>query len=154
MKGDTLIEVLIALAAAVVVISTITTLAIVTLNNAQFSRDQDQSTKYAQEGMEVIRGIRNNNYVGFRSYSGKYCLAEGDTSLGSPVAACNTVNVINKYIRFVTIAQNSGCGAVSTNLTNIVITVLWTDGKCTGGAYCHSSKLTSCFSTVPPVSAP
>lgn len=150
MKGDTLIEVLVALSVAVVVISAITSLGVVSLNNAQFIRDQDQATKYASEGMEILRGIRNSDYIGFRSKSGTYCLGD-DNALGAPVPSCSLPNLDTKYIRSVNIVQNGGCGA---NLVNTTVSVSWIDSKCASGVYCHSSKLASCFSTVPPVSGP
>jgi Tfp pilus assembly protein PilV len=150
MKGQTLIEVLIALATAVIVVSGITVLAISSLSNVQFTKEQDQATKYAQEGMEVTRGIRNNDYIGFRAYSGYYCLAKGQVTFGSAVATCAAKNIDNTYIRSVQIQQNA-CGV---NLANVTVSVAWTDTKCPSGAFCHNSKLTSCFSTVSPIVAP
>jgi hypothetical protein len=44
--------------------------------------------KYAQEGLEAVRKIRNASYVGFRSYNGVYCLGSDETTLGTPIAAC------------------------------------------------------------------
>lgn len=150
MKGTTLIEVLVALAAAVVVITTITVLGVTSLNNVQFTNDQDKATKYAQEGIEMIRRIRNGNYLNFRTNIGLYCLASDQSTLGTPAASCSP-NVEGKYIRSVQIQLNGGCGV---NLMHTAVTVAWTDSKCTAGNYCHSSKLTSCFSTVNPISAP
>lgn len=151
MRGDTLIEVLIALAVATVIISAITVLGTTSLSNAKFVANQDQASKYAQEGLEIVRQIRNSNYVGFASYNGVYCLAKGTTSLGTAVTSCTTPNIDNKFVRSVQITQNGGCGA---NLANTTVLVSWTDGKCTSGEYCHSSKFNSCFSTAPPIPAP
>jgi hypothetical protein len=150
MKGQTLIEVLIALATAVIVVSGITILAISSLNNVQFTRDQDLATKYAQEGMEVIRRIRNSSYITFRGYSGTYCLSKDQTTMGSAVGSCATQNVDSRYIRSVQVQQN-GCGV---NLSRVTVSVAWTDTKCTTGVYCHNSQLTSCLSTVQPIVAP
>ncbi len=151
MRGDTLIEVLIALAIASVVISGITVLGTTSLSNARFVASQDQATKYAQEGIEIVRQIRNSGYVNFANYNGVYCLGQGATSLGAAGASCTTVNIDNAYIRSVQIAQNDGCGV---NLAHAIVAVSWTDGKCASGIYCHSSKLSSCFSTLPPIPAP
>lgn len=150
MRGDTLIEVLIALAIAVVVISAITTLSISSLNNAQYVASQDQASKYAEEGMEIVRKIRNRNYAQYASYGGTYCLAKGATTLGSVANSC-TVNIDNKYIRSVEIEQDGGCG---TGLARTVVTVAWTDGKCNTETFCHTSRLSSCLSTISPVQGP
>lgn len=151
MKGTTLIEVLVALAAAVVVITTVTVLGVSSLNNVQFTNDQHKATQYAQEGIEFVRGLRNSNYDAFKTYSGLYCFGSFQATLGTPTASCTTKNIDNKFIRSVLITQNGGCGL---NLVHTAVTVVWTDSKCTSGNYCHESKLTSCFSTVNPISAP
>lgn len=150
MRGDTLIEVLIALTIAVLVVSAITVLGITSLNNAKFVTTQDQATKYTQEGLEIVRKIRNSNYVAYASYSGVYCLAKNALSLvGGP---CTTANIDNIYIRSVEIQQNViDCG---TNLAYTTVTVSWTDGKCETGTFCHSTKLSSCLSTLPPIPGP
>ena len=149
MKGDTLVEVLVALAVATVVISALTSLGIVTINNVRYIKDEDQSTKYAQEGMETVRNIRDSNYLAFRNYDGRYCLGT-DPTLTNAVASCTITNLEDHYIRSVQVTRN-GCGG---NLSSVTVTVAWSDTKCLSGTYCHSSKISSCFSTVPPVNAP
>lgn len=152
MRGEALIEVLIALTVAVVVISTVTIINISSSNNAKFVKDQSQASKYAQEGMEVMRSIRNNNYGNYKNYSGTYCLSKDQAILGSAVSSCQTANIDSQYIRFVQIQQNGGCGAT---LARTTVTVAWTSTKCSpSGSYCHSSELTSCFSTIPPIIGP
>jgi len=150
MKGQTLIEVLVALAIAVVVVTSITILSITSLNNAQFVRDQEQATKYAQEGIEVMRALRNSNYAGFAAYNNTYCLGAGRQTLGSPAGDCTPTKIDNKFVRSVQIQQD-GCG---TSLSSVVVTVAWNDGKCAGSSLCHSSNNSSCFTTVPPVTGP
>lgn len=151
MRGDTLIEVLIALGIVVVVISAVTVLGISSLSNARFSATQDQAAKYTQEGMEIVRGIRNSNYAGYASYSGTYCLGKDATSLGSSVPSCTTPNIDDLYIRSVEIVQDGGCG---TNLAHTTVRVAFTDNKCSGGSYCHETTLDSCLSTRAPVQGP
>lgn len=150
MRGDTLIEVLVALAIVVVAVSAITTLGITSLNNAKFVAGEEQATKYAQEGMETIRKIRNGNYSAFAGYAGSYCLAKDATTLGP---SCSAPNIDNIYIRSVQISQNDlvRCG---NNLAHTIVRVAWTDGKCAAGAYCHSTEQSSCLSTVSPIQGP
>ncbi len=151
MKGQTLIEILIALGIGGVIISAITVIITSGLNNAQFGKNQNLATNFAQEGLEVVRKIRNNNYDGFRTYSGTYCLGKNQTTLGSAVSSCSSLNV-DAFIRSVHIQQNSGC---SVNGARVTVTVSWTDGKCpTTNLYCHNSQLVSCLSSVNPVQGP
>lgn len=153
MKGQTLIEVLVALTLAVIVISAITVASVSTLNNTQYIRDQSQATKYAQEGSEIVRRIRNSDYVGFRSYTGLYCLADGQSTLGEIDTECDTVNVGSKFVRYVRIAQN-GCNTTNPNVFQVTVTVAYASGKCSTGTFCHKSELVSCLSTTNPVSGP
>lgn len=148
MKGQTLIEVLVALSAVVMIVSAIAVVIIASLNNAQFSRDQDLATKYAQEGMEILRKVRNSDYTTFKSYGGTYCLAKGQASLPSSTTSCTATNVDN-FVRMIQIEQTPGCNPNSAKAT---VTVAWTDGKCqSSSVFCHKTELVSCFSTVNPI---
>jgi hypothetical protein len=142
MKGQTLLEVLIGLSVATLVIGAISVLVLSGLNNSQFVKNQGQATQYAQEGMDIVRGIRATDYIGFRSYQGTYCLGQGQQTLGS-ASLCVSPNV-DAFIRSVSIEQTPGCG---TTLAKVVVTVSWKDARCQGNEYCHKSQLDSCLST-------
>lgn len=149
-KGQTLIEVLVALSAVVIMVSAVAIVIVSSLSNAQFTRDQDLATKYSQEGMEVLRKVRNADYVAFRNYSGTYCLSKGQATLPNASGNCNTRNVDN-FVRFVQVEQTPGCGP---NIAKATVAVAWTDGKCSASnVFCHKAELVSCFSTVNPVRA-
>ncbi|GEM_PF-703140 len=147
-RGTMLIEVLVALSLLGIIIPSITSVVITSLSNAQKSNNQNLATKYAQEGVEVVRQIRNNNYTAFQQLSdGVYCLGKGKTSF-DPLSGCANTPNLDGFIRTVTIQQTPGC---DTNVTFAAVTVSWTDAKCSGGSYCHSSKLVSCFARVNPI---
>lgn len=149
MKGQTLIEVVIAISIIGVVLSGITAVVISSLSNADLSKNQSVATQYAQEGMEIVRQLRNKDYVNFKTYNTNYCLAKGASSLGG---SCDVPNVDN-FIRVIQITQDlPECGGVNT--AKVVSTVSWTDGKCAGSVNCHKSQLVSCVSTVNPIKAP
>src|SRR5574342_63826 len=104
MKGQTLIEVLVALAVAVVVVSAITITSISSLSNVQLVKDQDHALKYAQEGIEIVRKIRNTDYEGFKlNYDGLYCLGDDQNMKSSSV--CDAPNVDDRFFRSVRISQ-------------------------------------------------
>jgi Tfp pilus assembly protein PilV len=150
MKGQTLVEVLIALSIAVVVITAITMLSITSLTNSQSSKNQGQATKYAQEGMEIARKVRNSNYTTFAGYNGTFCLAKGQNTFGAQ-GTCTSPNIDSTFIRSIQVQQNAGCGV---NLARVVVNVTWSDAKCSAGVYCRKSELVSCLSTANPVTAP
>ncbi len=60
-KGQTLLELTIVIAVAVLVIGALTFATIGSLRNASFSKNQAQATKLAQEGIEKVRSIRDRN---------------------------------------------------------------------------------------------
>jgi type II secretory pathway pseudopilin PulG len=148
MKGQTLIEVLVALATAGIVITAITVVVTASLNNAQFTRDQNAATNYAQQGMELVRELRDSDLVTFRSYTGTYCLAKSQTALGTSQSSC--AKNVDAFTRSVVIDQ-TGCGA---NNAKISVSVSWTDGKCPANNNCHSVPLVTCLSTVSTITAP
>lgn len=148
MRGETLIEVLIALALITVVATALAAVVVTSMGNARFSKDQNLATQSAQEGMEIVRRIRDNNYVDFRNIaSATYCLNEGVTALPLP-ADCTSANVSGNFLRKVIITQD-GC---ATNVAKVIVTVSWQDSKCSAAnIFCHTSRLESCLSTVNPV---
>lgn len=62
-SGQTLVELVISMALILIVITAVTILTVKGLQNSQFSRNQVQATKLAQEGIEKMRTIRDNNYT-------------------------------------------------------------------------------------------
>lgn len=60
-KGQSLLEVVIVLGVAGIVLGALIIAVIVGLKNAQFAQNQSKSTKYAQEALEKIKGIRDRD---------------------------------------------------------------------------------------------
>lgn len=60
-NGQSLLELVIVIAVMVVVIGALTFATIASLRNAQFSKNQAQATKLAQEGLEWVRTGRDRN---------------------------------------------------------------------------------------------
>jgi prepilin-type N-terminal cleavage/methylation domain-containing protein len=141
-KGQSLIEVLVALGIISIVTTALASVVVTSMNNAQLSKNQNQALQYSQEGLEVVRLLRDQDYVAFRNYNNTFCLDKGSKTLG---ADCTNPNIDNFFLRKVTIVQ-SGC---SSNVASAVVTVSWADGKCPdNNTFCRSSKLGTCFSTV------
>lgn len=143
-KGQTLIEVLVAITAAVLVISAIAVAIISALNNAQFSKNQNMATQYAQEGMEIIRQIRSSDWSTFNNLStGHYCLDKDSKELVLSIDCGQNVDI---FVREIDIEKNSS--SCNNNQTKAIIQVSWSDGKCTNriNLFCHKVRLVSCFS--------
>ncbi len=60
-SGQTLLEIIVVIAVGVIVVGSLVFATIVSLRNAQFSKNQSEATKLAQEGIEKVRSGRNRN---------------------------------------------------------------------------------------------
>lgn len=168
-SGQTLIEVIAALTAAVIIISAIVSASLNSLNNSEFTRDQNIAAQYNQQGIELIRDMRNQDVASLSATylpDGTYCLASSCTSLHSDSSACwqmtglSCNQNVDKFVREVVVLHNSAdCNATPTPMggylpqilsANIKITVStsWYDNKCTDSShpFCHSVTASTCFS--------
>lgn len=166
-KGQSLIEVLVALAISVVVITAVTLATISALYNSQFSKNQNLASQYAQQGMEIIRKIKVSDPSTFSSLSGEYCMAEGCTLLngnigddcGPPSGNCNSKKTGEIFVREANIdRQSSRCDPDNVGSPSAVeakVSVSWSDGKCPlDNVYCHSAELVSCLSVTDLIPTP
>jgi prepilin-type N-terminal cleavage/methylation domain-containing protein len=155
-QGQTLIEILIAMGIAGVIVTAMTISVTSAINNANYSKNQSLATQYSQEGMEIVKQMQQVNYQTFNALSGRYCLAQTCSSLtvngicGKNPGGNNTncaVNINNNlFIRQVDMLAVGAPLSKCVNSTQATVSVLWTDGKCAMGVYCHSEQLVSCFS--------
>lgn len=178
--GQTLIEVLLALAMAVVIVVAIVSVVIIALDNAQFSKNHNLANAYAQEGMEVLREIRDRSWTEFSglfptqhrclaqnsktvvSRVGPNCVGEGDIFAGG-----------THFIRYISLVGNpppprcrpAGPPPPPPDRTReATVEVRWSDGKCpacapgpncpTGNEFCHQARLVSCFARPPVLQTP
>lgn len=147
-EGQTLVEILVALAAAVTIVTAITIAVITALSNAQTSKNQNLATQYAQEGIEIARGLRNTNFQSFIDSASTstfyYCLPKGSRTLIAKGLACP--QNVDTFVREVAITKNSAsCDSTQTDVT---VSVSWNDGKCTNPSnpFCHQVQLVTCLS--------
>lgn len=155
--GQTLIEVLVGLSAAVVVIAAITSAALTSLNNAQYSRDQNLATQYAQQGMELVRNMRDLDIASVSATflpNDTYCLAKLCSALTPTNPSCWSGNLecgqnVDTYVRKIVVDHNSSsCNSGVSGNVQITSEVSWADGKCTDvtNPFCHHVDLSSCLS--------
>ena len=156
-KGQTLIEALVSLSIAVAVISAITVVVLSSLNNATFTRNQNQATQYAQEGLEITKRIALSHTGEFASTEGVYCLDENKTILDTPlynpgsgrcgfnISTGAVKNIKDTFSREIQIEHDS---PECDGSRKIIVRVQWSDNKCenTSGPFCHQVELSSCLS--------
>lgn len=154
-SGQTLIEILVALGIISIVVTALSTVVITSMGNAAFGKYQSLTTQYAQQALETMRSIRDSDYVAFKNKaSGTYCLAKSKTTLADLIALsnCATTPNVDNFIRTVAITQSAPICGSSSNVSSVEVSVSWQDSKCpSSNLFCHSSKLSTCLSTVNPV---
>ncbi len=147
-SGQSLIEVLIALGVAALIVAAIATSVLSGLNNAQYSKNQNLATQYAQEGMEIMRKIKNDNWATFDNLSGQYCLGQNNnlTAYGS---GCG--QNVSPFSRVVYVDESC-----ANSQKKVQVWVFWSDNKCTNEAnpFCHEANMVSCFSNVNVIQTP
>ena len=162
-KGQTLIEVIVAIAVCALILLGVTRMITSSFTNVNFSEAQVSASSYAQQGMDYIGNIHDTDYAKFRSYigAGTYCYDEYNTPTSftlDSTAKCVTSQIPNvglgggidrAFIRSVVVQNSASCpvGGSGTQDTQVIVTVQWNQADC--GAltqYCHNSRLVSCFS--------
>jgi len=171
-SGQTLIEVLIAFATLAVVVTASTMAVISALNNAQFVKNQHLATQYAQQGMEIIRSMRENDFNTFLQLANPdnlpnpdriiyYCMAKSCESLSLVSgASCGTTTIpcarqnVDSFVRGVEIDRTQFNQCNNGDSTQISVLVSWADGLCPRGVYCHTSSVYSCLAPINSVPVP
>lgn len=161
-SGQTLLEVLVALSVILLIVSAVTIAVISSLSNAQFSKNQSLANQYAQEGIEVVRRMRDSNLTLFKSYpsGSSFCLDQNQLSLdpskdlrNATIPGCqktgatgnNGINVSQLFAR--EIDFNPGGSSSPCTETKVSVIVSWSDTKCVQpNLFCHNVTLDSCFS--------
>lgn len=112
-KGQTLLELIVVISVSVIIIGALVFATIASLRNAQFSKNQSQATKLAQEGIEKVRTGRDRNAkinnVPNSSDCPNVSSWNGDSN-GNAIWSCKIYNTIGSggdgYFRFNTVYPN------------------------------------------------
>lgn len=133
-EGQSLFEVIVAIGISALILVGIVSLASGSVRNSSFSRNNAQATKYAQEGVEWLRGQRDAGWDNLATHSS---VAGTTTCLGaSPPAwggSC-TVSTDTKFTRNVVLTTDAG----NSNIINALVTVSWSDSQ--GNHSVHSNN--------------
>ena len=138
-RGQTLFELVAAIAIGVIIVTSIVAAATLSLGNSNYSKNQANATRYAQEAQEWLRAQKDSSWATFSSKSGAtpqtYCLS----SLSWPSAgACGASNFISGtyFIRQVVLTT------LDASTIEARVTVTWTDGSGT-----HTSDVSTQFTS-------
>ena len=118
--GQSIIEVVIALALMILVVLGLVKVTVSSINNSAFARDQQTATKYAQEALESARKCKEKNEAAFWENPGSLCPALPEIS-------------DSRFEREITYADESGPDGLKMHVETIVS---WSDNRGT-----HQSRL-------------
>jgi hypothetical protein len=169
-KGQALLEILLAFSVASVVLGAIVFGIATSLNNTLYTKNQGLAISYAQEGMTVIRKIRDSSWSNFCTYgNNNYCLPQNLTTSSPELIPYDSNNcfqngIVGNFVRKAVITHSSQecCSHDNTVTTpcppsgtcmsgtlgsKVTVSVAWTDSKCQVGApYCHNVEVATCLS--------
>jgi len=165
-EGQTLLEIILAFGVSLLMLSAIVFVIITSLSNAQYTKNQNLAASYAQEGMTVVRQIRDSGWTTFCStyVDSNYCLPQNNVlaSYDNDAKKCSQNGIVGIFARKVELIHDSSaccpdntttcpsgnCSSV-TRGSKATVTVSWTDNKCPSGTpLCHNVQLISCFSNI------
>lgn len=86
-RGQTLVEAVVVVGIVVLLVTGLIAGTTASLRSAQSGRTRTQAVSLAQEGIEIVRGIRDENWNTFATYTGSYCLGD-DRVLTINAATC------------------------------------------------------------------
>lgn len=132
-EGQSLFEVVVAIAISALIITAIVALASTSIQNSSFSRDKTLASGYVEEAMEWLRLERDQNSAVFTSKAlpgAAYCLSSIPTGIlwNAPAGRCSLNQTISgsKFTREVDFLACNGCSA---NTIEVSVTVSWQDSK-------------------------
>lgn len=156
--GQTLLEILLAFSVSILVLSAIVIGITTSLSNTQYTRNQNSANSYAQEGMSVVKKIKESSWAQFSSYTQPtYCLPKDSVEpIPSSQACGQNVGIFAREIIFVHYKDNmlNGCAAgtptpppAGIGGSKVTVKVSWSDNKCpVGTPLCHKVELITCLS--------
>ncbi len=152
-KGQTLLELIVVSAVSIIIIGALVFATISSLRNAQFSKNQAQATKLAQQGIETVRSLRDRNglvsYNTGSSFTSQFsdlwpisfscptnnCYFNFNSSGGLVGGSSDTSETVSTNFKRQIIIEDEGSG---NDAKKVTVTVSWTDF-----AGPHESRLTT-----------
>lgn len=124
-NGQTLVEAVVVVGVVVLLVTGLIAGTTASLRSARSGRTKTQAVSLAQEGIEIARGKRDDDWSTFQGYSGSYCL--GSDHIPSPSGGACSPNI--------TTAEGSFTRSVSFNWQNprmvVTTTVSYPEGELT-----------------------
>lgn len=126
MKGQSLFEVVFAIAIAAIIMIGVVSIATVSVRNTDFARNNSLATRCVQEASEWLRGQRDEDWASFQSKANgtKYCLQDVETT-GLTTGSCSKINgtIFTRQVTLNTVDPPNN------NNVEATISVEWSDAQ-------------------------
>jgi type II secretory pathway component PulK len=93
-KGQTIVEAIVVVSVVVLLVTGLIAGTTTSLRASQSGRQRGQATKYAEEGLEYARSLRDVSWSDFQTKSGDYCLGSDSILAVSSGGTC-AINISN-----------------------------------------------------------
>lgn len=104
-KGQTLVEAVVVIGVVVLLVTGLIAGTTASLKSSQSGRIRSQAVSFASEALEIVRSIRDENWITFLGYTGSYCL--GSDNILTPTASACATNIVgaeNSFARGVSLS--------------------------------------------------
>lgn len=120
-RGQTLFELIIALAVAVLIITGIIKIVTLSVRNAAFAKNQAEATRFSQEALEWIRSERDRSWTTFQTRSNQiWCLTTVAWQKSAPCAQGDEIADTN-------ILREADLSSLSDRSIEVVVRAWWED---------------------------
>ena len=148
--GQTLIEVIVALSVVLLILAAIAVAVTTSVSNSTYLKNHNLASKHAQDGMEYIRHLYENQENFFEAYPQGAEYFMGDDNIIEQ--GFFELNVDDQFVRKVNFQDGVNCNTdavLDGSEVRVTVSVFWSSGKCQGedieDRYCHKSELVTCF---------
>lgn len=132
-RGQTLVEVIVAIGVVVLLVTGLIVSTSVTLKASQYGKMRSLGTQYANEAIEVTRNLRDSGWSTFLLYGGtSQCLNKAGTWALMEVACAP--NIDSFYTRVVTFTWHDDPLVTNDERMQVDVAVTWVDGAKTYSA--------------------
>lgn len=102
-KGQTIVEAIVVIGVVIILVTGLISGTTASLRTARDSRIRSDAVKYAQQSLEIVRSLRDENWTTFQSYSGLYCMGADNTLVSAGSCSNNITTVdanLTRSVRF------------------------------------------------------
>jgi type II secretory pathway pseudopilin PulG len=132
-KGQSLFEIILALAIATIIIVALVALASSAIRNSNFSKNKTLATRYSQEATEWLRGERDGDFDAFflKAAIPQYCLSSlvwAEATVG-PCTSGQEITDTPFFREVGFIRSTIIVGGLPKNVVEAEVNVFWTDAQ-------------------------